>query len=202
MSLEILPAKWGKAKKAITWKNSKDLEKLKKLLKEWKEKFKNRVKITDVKNKVKERISHIMKIEWKTDKYWKKYFNWVHSRKAIYDYEAKNWKWSARIVQDDPNADTWNKPYNAKVFAKDSNWNEVMKSFWQPEWTSTFFPDWWSKKRILEEVEYAVKHNSGKAIPNWTPREQNIYKWISKSWIEINFVLVNWKIKTFYPIIK
>jgi len=193
LSLEILPAKWGKAKKAITWKNSKDLEKLKKLLKEWKEKFKNRVKITDVRNKVKERISHIMKIEWKTDKYWKKYFNWVHSRKAIYDYEAKNWKWSARIVQDDPNADTWNKPYNAKVFAKDSNWNEIQK-----RWFSTFFPDSWGEKRILEEVEYAVKHNSGKYnAPDAWPDE---YFGFSKNWTRIHFYLKpDGKITSYFP---
>ena len=42
-------------------------------------------------------------------------------------------------------------------YAKDSNWNEIQKN-----WFSTFFPDGWGKNKILEEVEYAVKNNSGK----------------------------------------
>ena len=54
----------------------------------------------------------------------------------------------------------------------------------------------------MEEVEYAVNNNSGKAIPNAIGNDKNIFKWISKSWIEIRFVLVNWKLLTFYPFIK
>ena len=108
----------------------------------------------------------------------------------------KNWKWIARIVQDDPKADTWNKPYNSKVYAKNENWNEVMKSFWKPEWTSTFFPDGWNEKKILEEVEYAVKNNSGK-YPGWTVDE---HFWISKSWLQINFYLKpDWSIRSYFP---
>ena len=139
----------------------------------------------------------IMEIDIKIKSNWTKYFWWVHSRKAIYDYEAKNWKGSARIVQDDPNADTWNKPYNAKVYAKDSNWNEIQKN-----WFSTFFPDGWGKNKILEEVEYAIRNNSGKAIPNAIWNDKNIFKWISESWIEIHFVYLKWELKTFYPFIE
>lgn len=54
----------------------------------------------------------------------------------------------------------------------------------------------------MEEVEYAVRNNGGKKYPNGNSYQQNIYKWFSKDWkIEINFVLVDWDIKTFYPFI-
>ena len=108
-------------------------------------------------------------------------------------FSKKCWKWSARIVLDNPKADTWNKPYNAKVYAKDSNWNEIMK-----KWYSTFFPDSWDRKRIMEEVEYAVRNNSGKY--NWPGAWPNEYFWISKSWIQINFYLdKNWWIISYFP---
>ena len=135
-----------------------------------------------------------MEIDIKTRSNWTKYFWWVHSRKAIYDYEAKNWKGSARIVQDDPKADTWNKLYNAKVYAKDSNWNEIQKN-----WFSTFFPDNWDKKKIMEEVEYAIRNNSGKDLSPWA--SPNEYKWFTKDWMQINFYLrkSDWAVLSYFP---
>lgn len=87
-------------------------------------------------------------------------------------FSKKHWKWSARIVLDDPKFDTWNKPYNAKIYAKDSNWKEIMKSWWKPIWNSTFFPDNWEQKRIMEEVEYAMKNNKGKKYQNGNSHQQ------------------------------
>ena len=194
-SLSAFPVSRLKTLKKIKWGwDSKVMKEVKELKRKRDDKKKddnkNRVIIKDIKAKIKARIDHIMKIEMKTNSDWEKYFNWVHSNKAILNHPY----W-ARIEIDDINKSRKkaNKPYNAKVFAKDKNWNEIMK-----KWYSSFFPDSWDRKIIMEEVEYAVRNNEWHI--KWT---RNTYKWISKSWIEIHFYLEkDWRISSYFPNIK
>ena len=68
------------------------------------------------------------------------------------------------------------------------------------KWYSTFFPDSWSKEKIMEEVEYAIKNNSWQKFPGSTWNKANIYKWMSIDWkIEIHFVYKDGNLFTFYP---
>ena len=87
-----------------------------------------------------------------------------------------------------------NKPYNARVYAKDENWVEIQK-----KWYSTFFPDNWDRNKIMEEVEFAVKNNSWRDSSPWS--SPNEYKWFSKNWTQINFYLreSDWAILSYFP---
>ena len=119
--------------------------------------------------------------------------------KAIFDHP--HW---AIIELGNPNAYTWNKPYRAKVYAKENGvWEYKLKSGWW--WKSSMFPDSWSKQKIMEEVEYAIKNNKGLADLNGIWSAKNIFRDPSRvEWIDIDFVYVKDSdtLFTFYPVVK
>jgi hypothetical protein len=113
-----------------------------------------KIDITDIRSKVEAKIDHIMKVEFETKRDGTKRFTGVHSNQALTSHP-----YGARKELIDKNADTWNEPYRAKVFAKDENGIEYQKT--GGGGVSTFFPDSWDRARILDEVEHAVENNRG-----------------------------------------
>lgn len=196
LALSAIPVKLDKVNKfkgKSDSKTYKEIQELKKKKDEW---FTWVKYIPDVRVKIEGKIDHIVKVNLETDNFWNTRFTWVHSMKAVLEHP-----YGARIELDNLNIDDWTLPYTAKVFANDKNGKEILKSWWNGR--STFFPNSWSKEKIMDEVEHAIKNNEGKAFPSWSTREQNIYKWFSKDWeLEINFVIYEWKLETFYPVIK
>lgn len=174
--------------------DSPDLKKVK----EWNQTYKRGwVPVHNPKIKVEGKIDHIVKIDFKPD--WT--FSGVHSRKAIHDYSNQNWVGSAWFDDlDEVNTD-WNQPYRAKVYAKNTNGDTVLKTWWN--WYSSVFPDSWSQQKIIDEVIYSIENNIGLADINATWSARNILRWPTRlEWIDIDFVYVNWELKTFYPVIK
>jgi hypothetical protein len=117
-----------------------------------------KIDITDIRSKVEAKIDHIMKVEFETKRDGTKRFTGVHSNQALTSHP-----YGARKELIDKNADTWNEPYRAKVFAKDENGIEYQKT--GGGGVSTFFPDSWDRARILDEVEHAVENNRGLLDP-------------------------------------
>jgi len=192
LAMAIIPVKLNKANK-LKGKETKTVQELKQLKKDlW---FPWIKYVPNVRQKVEWTINHIVQITFKSN--WT--FTWVHSKKAILNHP--NW---ARIELEDMNVDTFNKPYKAKVYANDVNWDEKMKSWWIPKWTSSMFPDWWNESRIKDEVVYAIKNNKWLSKPWSSWRDANIFRWPSTvEWIEIDFVYIKDtdKLETFYPVI-
>ena len=65
---------------------------------------------------------------------------------------------------------------------------------------SSFFPDSWNRKRIQEEVEFAVKNNKG-LVESKSPADW--IWWYSKDGsfkIQIQYDPKNWKISSFFPV--
>ncbi len=156
--------------------------------------------VKDVRKKVEWKIDHIVEIKFKSD--WT--FNWVHSQKAITHYNKSNQQWVAKLEDIDKSIDTWNEPYSAKVVIDYGNNNTLTKKWWKPVWNSSFFPDSWSKQKIIDEVTYAIENNKGLADPNATWLGLNIFKWPSTvDGINIEFVYIERtkELRTFYPII-
>jgi hypothetical protein len=105
----------------------------------------------DIRPFLKKRITHITKIHFEHKGHNYKFMG-VHSKRAI-----ENFHGSARIVVVTlPDASG---VYEAKVYAKGPDGIEVAKS--GNGGKSTFFPDSWDETRILDEAEYAIKHNKG-----------------------------------------
>ena len=161
--------------------------------------------VKDVRKKVEWKIDHIVEINvYKNPKWWLELSDWVHSQKAITHYNKSNQQWVAKLEDIDKSIDTWNEPYSAKVVIDYGNNNTLTKKWWKPVWNSSFFPDSWSKQKIIDEVTYAIENNKGLADPNATWLGLNIFKWPSTvDGINIEFVYIERtkELRTFYPII-
>jgi len=105
----------------------------------------------DIRPILKKRIVHITKIHFEHKDHSYKFMG-VHSKRAI-----ENFRGYARIVVVTPPDASG--VYEAKVYAKGPDGVEVTKS--GNGGKSTFFPDSWDEARILDEAEYAIKHNKG-----------------------------------------
>ncbi len=155
------------------------------------------VKVDNPRQKVEEKISHIMKPN----------FTWIG--------ENKKYQWLHSVDELDEDSyvveylTEWNydhKPYEAIIYVAENinEWN----SYWEaiikrsPGTMSSMFPDSWTRQKIMYEVTHAVKYNRWRKFPNATNSNKNIYSWyISDNITEISFVVVNWKILTYYPFI-
>jgi hypothetical protein len=105
----------------------------------------------DVRHALKKRMPHISKIcfEHKGRGY---RFMGIHSKRAIENFHG----YARVIVITRPDSSG---VYEAKVFARGPDGIEVPKT--GNGGKSTFFPDSWDEKKILDEGEFAVKHNKG-----------------------------------------
>jgi hypothetical protein len=108
--------------------------------------------------KIEKVIEHVMKWGIKKKKSWYEY-EWIHSlnefKKWDYILEVKHWK--ETYYNPDGTVNTKDYPYRWRVIIKDKDGNLIEK--FANGWESSFFPDWWDRKRIMEEVKYAIENN-------------------------------------------
>ena len=159
------------------------------------------IKITwDYFKKINERLDHVMKFKF-LNKLEGKFYDWWHSLN-----EMKKWDYKLKITHNsskphynsDWTRNTKDYPYSWIVEVKDEKWNFIKKS-WN-SWSSSFFPDSWDRKRIAEEVKFAVENNKGLVDKKFP--EKWVY-WKSKDWsfnIQIQMDIKTWKISSFFPI--
>jgi hypothetical protein len=164
--------------------------------------------IPNPKEKTKNKISHIFKPQMSINRAtWKEEYLWLHSlnelshdKYAIEVFKKPDWTIPNTNIE----------PYNAKVLInKDGEaipkWNNLpLDENWQPIewdlWISSMFPDSRDKNRVIEEVSYAIKHNT------WLVDSQKslvLYEWITKDGsMKIRFIYLNdERLLTFYPYI-
>lgn len=200
LAMAAIPAKLNKVNK-LKWKDTETIQELKQLKKDiW---FPWVKYVPNPRGKIEAEIDHVVKIKMVTDDDGISSFGWVHSRKAILDYNTEKWAWSAWFENLDESIDTWNKPYIAKVKAKDDYGNPIIKT--GNNGFSWIFPDSWSEARIMDEVEYAIRNNKWLADSNATWQWLNIFRWPSTvDGIEIDFVYIKDtdKMPTYYPVVK
>lgn len=173
----------------------------------------NWVEITDIVNRVKGLIPHVLKVETNMGNFISKVirkrgasiqlegFEGCHTENALIEYvkkhggtyEIKNISEGLGGVYDGQPIIT----LNGKVYVKT---NGVMVEYEAGKWggTSTFFPKDWSDEKIIEEVIYAVENNHG-----LVQGKQSLYYGFSKDGIiEIRFALNSDGTGTYYAIKK
>jgi len=146
----------------------------------------------DIKPILKKKLSHITKITFEHKDHSYKFMG-VHSKIAIQNFHG-----SSRIVVVTP-ADA-SGVYEAKVFATSPDGKEVSKS--GNGGKSTFFPDTWDETKILDEAEFAIKHNKG--FENGNDARDGYYGYSSDGTVRIAFYYneSTGGINSFFPSLK
>lgn len=143
------------------------------------------VKIDNPRQKVEEKIGHIMEPNFYTNSItWKRVYRGLHSL-----YELDESEYIKEVVTIGVNQNI--QSYEAKILVNE-DWEAAAKWNNIPRWdgadglgVSSMFPDSWSRQRIIDEVTYAVTYNNGRDL-TWSDNE---YKWLSKNNVQLNFYL-------------
>ncbi|MBO0590847.1 EndoU domain-containing protein [Cellulophaga sp. E16_2] len=169
----------------------------------------NWTEVLEIRNKLILRKSHVLEVEGLTQV--KNYrgqrlegFTGCHSKQALDDFVSTNG--GSYQIKNKPSNLTRDEVFDGQpVILKDgkeyvkTNGNFVEYQTGKYGGTSTFFPENWNNKRILDEVEHAVANNHGRILSKPTGNE---YFGFSKDGkIEIHFYLnSDGTINSYFPI--